>query len=85
VAFCSDDFGTSYPLYGPDYGRPVIYLRDLTTEDLLAHLDREGVKTVVVFGAMRNQGALLEEARRRGRLRPWRQNGWSGYEVLPRT
>ncbi|HVR83254.1 MAG TPA: hypothetical protein VMU54_03015 [Planctomycetota bacterium] len=85
VAFCCDDFGISYPLYGPAYARPVIYVRDRSTDELLEHLDREGVKTVVVFGPMRNQGAALEEARRRGRLRPWRRNSWSGYEVLPRT
>jgi hypothetical protein len=39
----------------------------------------------VVFGALRVQGGILEEAQRRGRLRPFRRNSWSGYDVVPGT
>jgi len=83
LAFCSDDFGPVYPLYGPGYSRRVVYLRDSTPEDLLAHLDREGVRTVIVSGALPRRRSVIEEAVRRGRLRFFEQGPWKGYEVLP--
>jgi hypothetical protein len=85
IAFCCDDFGPAYPLYEPSFQRRVVYIRDRSADELLNHLDREGVKTLVVFGALRVQGGILEEARRRGRLRPFRRNSWSGYDVVPGT
>jgi hypothetical protein len=83
VATCCELFGEPYSLYGPAYDRRVVYLRDETVESLLAHLDQVGARTLVVSGALPVRGAILEEAVRRGRLRPVVRDTWSGYEVLP--
>lgn len=83
VGFCCDDFGPAYPLYGPDYSRRVVYARDETADDLLAHLDREGVRLLVVSGPLPKRTGMIQEALRRGRLKPVPRGGWSCFEVLP--
>jgi hypothetical protein len=85
VAFASDDFGLAYPLYLPSYSRSVIYLREDTTDQLLAHVDREGVNVIYVTGGLPKRGAVFEEAVRRGRLRPVAHGPWKGYAVVPRS
>jgi len=84
VAFACDDYGGAYPLYLPSYERGVVYLRDQTTDELLAHLDRDGVTLIYVTGGMPLRGGIFEEAVRRGRLRPVAHGEWTGYAVLPR-
>ena len=84
VAFACDDFGGAYPLYLPSLERGLVYLRDETTDDLLAHLEREGVTLVYVSGGLPRRAGLFEEAVRRGRLQAVVHGAWTGYRVLPR-
>jgi hypothetical protein len=83
IGFCCDDFGPAYPLYRPDYSRKVIYLRETNVDDLLARVDREGVRFLIVSGTLPKRRPMIEEASRRGRLRPFQQGPWKGYEILP--
>ncbi|HUR39325.1 MAG TPA: hypothetical protein VM222_07515 [Planctomycetota bacterium] len=83
VAYSCDDFGESYPLYGPGYDRGVVYVRDRTAQDLLDHLDRDRIEAVYVSPNLHLRTAIFEEGVARGRLKPLRQGAWKGYEVLP--
>jgi hypothetical protein len=83
IAYSCDDFGVSYPLYGPGYDRGVVYLRDRTPEELLSHLDRERVTVAFVAPALEIRKPIFEEGVRRGRLKPTRSGSWNGYEVVP--
>jgi hypothetical protein len=83
IAYSCEDFALVYPLYGPEYDRGVIYLRDRTPEELLRHLDEERVTTLYVAPNMRVRLALFEEAVRRGRLTPADSGPWKRYAVVP--
>lgn len=84
LAFTCDDFGAAYPLYRPDYGRGLVYLREQTTDDLLATIDREGVTLLYTSAGLPRRRGIFEEAVRRGRLVPVTHGIWKGYEVVPR-
>jgi hypothetical protein len=83
VGFLCDEFGGSYPLYRPDFSRRVVYLRETTADELLARLDREGLQVLYFTGPMLQRRGMLEEAQRRGRLKPFQRGPWKGYDVLP--
>lgn len=83
IGFICDDFGGAYLFNRPDYSRRVIYLRETTADDLIARLDREQLRVVFVAGAMMKRGPILEEATRRGRLKPFERNSVKGFEVVP--
>ncbi len=83
VAYSCDDFGLAYPLYGPGYDRGVVYIRDRTAEELLMHLDREGVQVLYVSPNLMRKTTMFEEGVRRGRLAPLDPGPWTGYAVIP--
>jgi hypothetical protein len=62
----------TYPLYGPGYDRRLLYLRSATAADLVAEMDREGVRTVYAFPHHPEGKAVLEDCVRSGRLIPLR-------------
>ncbi len=76
-----DHYGRSYLLYGTDYSRPIVYLREQTLEGLLSRLRSEGLATFYV-GVGRSGGLILEEGVRRGVLKPFEDRGWTGYDVV---
>jgi hypothetical protein len=83
VGWLCDDFGTPYGLYGPDFRRRVVYLRETTERELLDRLDHESVRAIYIAGVLSRRGPLLEDAVRHGRLRPFERDGWKGYTILP--
>jgi len=83
VGFICDDFGGAYPLNRPDYSRRVVYLRETTPDEMIARIDREQLQVIFVAGALMKRGPVLEEATRRGRLRPFDRSSGKGYDVLP--
>jgi len=83
VAYACDDFGLSYPLYGPGYDRGVVYVRERTFEEFLKHLDQEGVELLFVSRDLPATTLMVDEGVRRGRLKPLDSKLWSGYAVLP--
>jgi hypothetical protein len=82
VGFLCENFGNGYSLYGPDFSHPVVYLREETCDALIAHLDREHVTFFYSNPRLRKGSAMLEEGVRRGRLKPFAQDHWAGYEVV---
>ncbi|HLY12400.1 MAG TPA: hypothetical protein VKW04_24065 [Planctomycetota bacterium] len=84
VGFSTDDFGLAYPLYRPSYSCGLVYLRETTTDELLARIDREALTVIYVTPFLPRRSALFEEGVRRGRLQPILQGPWRAYVVLPR-
>lgn len=78
---CGENVARAYSLYGPDFSRRVVYLRDDTIDSLLAHLDRENISVFYVSPNRRGNTAMLDEGVRRGRLKPLPEGIWSGYVV----
>ncbi|MBI3856068.1 MAG: hypothetical protein HY293_10310, partial [Planctomycetes bacterium] len=83
VGYVSGDFNGAYSLYGPGCSRRVVYLRDETIDGLLGHLRSEGLKIFYVSEGLRTRQAMLDDAVRRGRLSPFKEGDWKGYQVLP--
>jgi hypothetical protein len=76
-----DHYGRSYLLYGADYSRRVVYLREQTLEGLRSSLRAEGLTTFYA-GVGRAGALILEDGVRRGVLKPFVDRGWTGYEVV---
>lgn len=82
VAYCAEDFGAGYLLYGAGYSRRVIYLREESLDGLLSRLRREGLPKFYAADALRRRAAPIDEGLRLGRLRPFTDGDWKGYEVV---
>jgi len=83
VGYVVDHYGRPYLLYGPDYSRRVVYLREETLEGLLARLRAEGLTTFYTGTDRFREGSTLAEGVRRGVLRPFKDGGWPGFDVIP--
>lgn len=81
VGCLGNEFGAAYTLYGPDYSRRVVVLRDETLDGLMAHLERERLRMFYGMGAVRSVRDAIEEGVRRGSLEPFEAQGWKGYVV----
>jgi hypothetical protein len=82
VGYFDDADGRAYLLYGPDFSRRVVYLRDETLEGLLSRLRTEGLATFYCRSARIRESAMVKEGVRRGVLRPFQDGEWPGYEVV---
>jgi len=81
VGCLGDELGGSYALYGPDFSRRVVVLRDDTVDGLMAHLERDRVRMFYGTGLTRAKRALLDDAVARGKVEPFEASGWKGYAV----
>ncbi|HVE39268.1 MAG TPA: hypothetical protein VNM14_05225 [Planctomycetota bacterium] len=70
-----------YPLYGPDFSRRLVYLRAASSDELIALMEKEGLRYVFAFPHHPEGMEVLEDCQRRGALKPWRG---SFFEVVPR-
>ncbi len=69
IGYYVDNRNLAYLLYRADFTREVVYLRGKTADELLEELDRRQVATLYASAASLEHAGVLEEARRRGRLR----------------
>jgi hypothetical protein len=70
VACLASQHGASYLLYGPDFARPVLYLRVSSARELLETMRRYDVRSLYAAPTLPLQIRILEEAVASGRLIP---------------
>lgn len=78
VGCAGEDLGFPYWLYGPDFSRRVVYLRETSSAGLLERLDREGIRTVYASPRTADT-STFQEAVAAGRLEAFRDGLGSGF------
>jgi hypothetical protein len=79
VGCAGEEWPAPYFLYGPDFSRRVVYLRERTLPDLLARLTQEGVRTIYVTPRRAYDGAEWKEGVATGRFEAFQDALGSGY------
>lgn len=83
IAYLGEDYGAGYLLYGPDYSRRVVYLRERTVDDLLSRLKSEGLARFYAAEGVTRRAVPIVEGLKSGRLRAMKDGEWEGFEVVP--